>query len=79
MGANQSCCAYSTPRTGSKKDKNRKEVERQDDKYEPRQVSDQIAKDSESRPDERSKKPKYEFDFCVGFKSGFWSHFLIQM
>lgn len=42
MGANQSCCAYSTPRTGSKKDKNRKEVERQDDKYEPRQVSKQI-------------------------------------
>jgi hypothetical protein len=39
MGANQSCCAYSTPRTGSKKDKSRNDVDRQDDKYEPRQVS----------------------------------------
>jgi hypothetical protein len=39
MGAKPSCCAYSSPRTGPKKEKGRKEKERQEERYEPRQVS----------------------------------------
>jgi hypothetical protein len=39
MGAKHSCCAYSSPRTGQKKEKGRKEKERQEERYEPRQVS----------------------------------------
>ena len=39
MGANHSCCAYSSPRNGPKKDKGRKEKERLDEAYDSRQVS----------------------------------------
>jgi len=38
MGANQSCCAYSSPRTGPKKEKSKKKEDKVDERYEPRQV-----------------------------------------
>jgi len=39
MGANQSCCAYSSPRTVTKKDKSKRDKEKLNERYEPRQLA----------------------------------------
>lgn len=65
MGAKHSCCAYSSPRTGQSKDKGRKEKERQEERYEPRQVdsskriesSGNLQHISEREPDDWEEDP----------------------
>ena len=49
MGAKHSCCAYSSPRTDrNKKDKSRRENSRENDRYEPSQITNISHKVSES-------------------------------